>query len=68
MHVPSYRKHSSGQARVTLNGKDHLLGTYGTPESKEAYGRLISEFMANNQRGSFGADASKLLMQRVQVD
>ena len=48
MRVPSYRSHSSGQARVTLNGKDHLLGTYGSPESKAAYGRLIAEFNASN--------------------
>src|SRR5262249_9091808 len=27
--IPSYRKHSSGQARVPLDGKDHLLGPYG---------------------------------------
>lgn len=36
MRVPSYRKHSSGQAGVTLNGKDHLLGPCGSPESKAA--------------------------------
>jgi integrase len=43
--VPGYRKHSSGQARVTLDGKDHLLGPYGTAESKEAYRRLIAEWL-----------------------
>ncbi len=35
--IPKYRRHSSGQARVTLDGKDHLLGPYGTAASKEAY-------------------------------
>jgi len=23
--IPPYRRHSSGQARVTINGRDHLL-------------------------------------------
>ncbi len=40
MRLPSYRKHSSGQARVSLNGRDYLLGTYGTKESKQKYNRL----------------------------
>jgi integrase len=43
--LPSYRRHSSGQARVTLNGNDHLLGPYGSPESKEAYNRLLREYL-----------------------
>jgi integrase len=44
--IPNYRRHSSGQARVTLNGKDYLLGPYGSAESKEVYRRLISEWLA----------------------
>ena len=40
--IPRYRRHSSGQARVTLGGKDHLLGPYGSPASREAYERLVS--------------------------
>jgi integrase len=43
-HIPKYRRHSSGQARVTLDGKDHLLGPYNSPASKEAYRRLIAEW------------------------
>jgi integrase len=42
--IPKYRRHSSGQARVTLNGKDHLLGPYNSAQSKEAYRRLIAEW------------------------
>ncbi len=45
--IPSYRRHSSGQARVTINGKDHLLGPYGSAASKEAYRRIIAEWAAN---------------------
>jgi integrase len=46
--VPAYRRHSSGQARVTLNGKDHLLGPYGSAKSKEAYRRLIAEWLTRH--------------------
>ena len=48
--IPTYRRHSSGQARVTLNGQDHLLGPYGTDASHEAYRRLIAEWLENHGR------------------
>lgn len=49
-HIPAYRKHrASGQAIVTLNGRDHYVGLYGTRASKIVYDRLISEWMANNR-------------------
>ena len=42
--VPSYCRHkASGQAVVRLNGRDHYLGPYGSPESHEHYARLIAE-------------------------
>src|SRR4051794_7867390 len=44
--IPSYRRHSSGQARVTIAGQDHLLGAYNSPESREAYNRLVAEWLA----------------------
>jgi len=31
------------QARVTLNGRDHLLGPYGSAAGKQAYGRLVAK-------------------------
>jgi len=44
---PSYRLHrQSGQAVVTLNGRDILLGKYGTAASKAEYNRRISEWIA----------------------
>src|SRR5262245_57568083 len=48
--VPGYRKHSSGQARVTLDCKDFLLGPYNSPESKEEYRRLIAEWAERKGR------------------
>lgn len=43
--LPSYRLHKvSGNAVVTLNGRDHYLGAHGSPESVDAYKRLIGEW------------------------
>ncbi len=46
---PSYRHHkASGQAVVTLGGRDVYLGKYGTHESKQAYKRLVLEWLVND--------------------
>jgi integrase len=48
--LPSYRLHKpSGRAVVTLNGRDHYLGDFDTPESRAEYERVIAEFLANRQ-------------------
>ena len=65
MRLPSYRKHASGQARVSLNGRDYLLGTYGTKESKQKYNRLVAEWLASNQSKSFGVPVAELLIVEV---
>jgi integrase len=45
--VPTYRKHkSTGQAVVTLNGRDYYLGRYGSAASRAEYDRLIQEWLA----------------------
>jgi len=52
--VPSYRLHKHfGQAIVTLSGKDHLLGEYGSDASREKYDRLIGEWLANGRRADY---------------
>src|SRR5262249_20685670 len=49
--VPSYRKHkASGQAVVTLNGVDHYLGRFNSPESKVEYDRLTGEWLARGRQ------------------
>src|SRR5262245_9745720 len=46
--VPSYRHHRpSGQAVVTLGGKDHYLGRFDSPESRAEYDRLIATWRAS---------------------
>jgi integrase len=48
--IPKYRHHRpSGQAVVTLDGKDQYLGVHGTPASREAYNRLIAEWLAGGR-------------------
>ena len=49
--IPAYRYHrSSGQAVVTLGGRDTYLGDYGTADSKQEYNRLIAEWIANGRQ------------------
>ena len=47
---PSYRLHKARNlAVVTIDGKNHYLGPYGSPESHEKYARLIAEWRANRK-------------------
>jgi len=43
--IPQPRRHSSGQARVTIDGHDYLLGAYGSPPADEAYRQLIAQWL-----------------------
>lgn len=57
--VPKYRRHrSSGQAVVTLNGRDHYLGPHGTKASHIEYDRLIGEWLARGRRPLIEANHS----------
>jgi integrase len=54
--LPQYRKHrASGQAVVTLNGRDHYLGPHGTKASRVEYDRLVIEYLSSGRSPSFGA-------------
>jgi integrase len=45
--LPSYCRHkASGQAVVTLDGRDRYLGTYGTQESYSNYEQLVAKWLA----------------------
>jgi integrase len=52
---PSYRRHSSGQACVTVRDPDGrrreiLLGPWESPESRAEYARIIAQLAANQGR------------------
>ena len=49
--APSYRLHKpSGQAVVTIDGRDLYLGRHDTPASRAEYDRLIAEWLAGGRR------------------
>lgn len=42
---PAYTLHKpTNQARVRIDGKDHYLGKYGSPESRDRYDDLVNEW------------------------
>lgn len=50
-NTPSYRLHKpSGQAVVTLDGRDLYLGKHDTPASRAEFERVLGEWMANGRR------------------
>jgi integrase len=56
-HIPSYRCHKpTGQAVVTINGRDIYLGKYNSAASRAEYNRLIAEWLANDRMLSAGHD------------
>lgn len=58
--VPKYRRHkASGQAIVSIDGRDRYLGPYGSVESREAYRREINALLA--RRGAKQASAASPL-------
>ena len=67
---PSYRLHKARNcAVVTIHGKNHYLGHYGSPESHEQYARLIAECRADSPQvpapaptGSIGTQTVNELM------
>lgn len=63
--IPRYQKHrASGQAVVTLNGKDIYLGPHGSKASKLAYDVAITEWLANGRQ----LPSSKVEGQRTVVE
>ncbi len=71
--TPSLRRHKpSGLAVVTLDGKDHYLGPWpaelrkAPPSAREAYDRLIAEWLANGRRLAGAAeDAPRLTVNEL---
>jgi len=48
LRKPSLLFHkSTGQARVRIDGRDHYLGKYGSPETQARYDLLVSDWLRN---------------------
>jgi hypothetical protein len=49
--IPAYRKqkrpNSADEDFVEIQGQRFYVGCYGTPESRQAYERLIAQYLAN---------------------
>ncbi len=63
--VPKYRRHSSGQAIVTLGYRDHYLGKYGTKPSRMLYDRLIAEWLARDRSPEHGSDSESVTVKAI---
>ena len=51
--IPSYCHHkASGRAVTRIDGRDHYLGTFGSPQSHERYERLIAEWRLRREHGA----------------
>ncbi len=49
--LPQVRLHSgSGHAWVRINGTEHWLGRFGSPEAQAACDRLLAEYLANGRQ------------------
>lgn len=47
LRVPSFRHHkASNQGFVEIAGKRHYLGVFGKPETREAYNRIVGQWLS----------------------
>ncbi len=64
--TPKYRKHrASGQAVVTLNGRDIYLGPYGTAASRREYDRILAEWLASGRHLAKHSDLANVTIVEV---
>lgn len=64
--LPKYRKHrASGQAVVTIAGRDVYLGPHGTKASKVEYDRVIAEWLAAGRPSTPQPSASDITLAEV---
>jgi integrase len=57
--LPSYRLHKpTGQAVVTIGGRDVYLGKHVSPDSRAEYDRIIAEWLATGRRPMVADSAS----------
>jgi len=56
--LPKYRLHRhSGQAVLTLHGKDHYVGAHGRDASRAEYDRVFAEWRGDEVRVAVEMDA-----------
>jgi hypothetical protein len=66
--TPKYRLHrASGQAMVTLAGKDHYLGPWKSKASRLEYDRLVGEWLAAGRPTSAPSTVQEITVSEVCV-
>jgi integrase len=64
VRVPAYRLHKpTGQAVVTLNGRDIYLGRWNTNQSRREYDRAIGEWIARDRSLSTEGQGSRTIVE-----
>jgi integrase len=63
--IPKYRLHSSGQAAVRLDGRDHYLGKFGTEESKKKYDQLIARWLVAKGKPPVPTDPENVSVDQI---
>lgn len=58
-NIPKCRKHSSGKARVTVNGRDYFLGPWHSRTSIREYDPIVSEYLASDRSPLFGLSKTR---------
>ena len=54
--IPKYSLHkATGQARVCIDGVDHYLGKFDSPESKSRYRQLIEKWLLRTSGHNYGS-------------
>jgi integrase len=62
--IPRYRQHkASGQAVVTLNGRDIYLGKFDSPESRAKYEQVVADWLTRGRQ--LPVAGGELLMKEV---
>lgn len=59
--VPKYRRHASGQAVVTIGGRDIYLGKHGTKASTQKYSRVLAEWVAADRPATVTAPSDSIV-------
>lgn len=64
--TPKYRMHkATGQAVVTIAGKDHYLGTHDSRESWERYYRLLAEWSSTDKQIMPGTSPAQITVSEI---
>ena len=65
--IPKYSRHSSGRARVTINGRTYYLGKFGSADSRQKYESLPREWLASGRSSSFGVNQENATVAELMV-